>query len=211
MKKILNKKTIFAFILGLSLSSIAVYGANYLYASSETSYDNTNSGMESTNVQDALDELYQCAVDKGLVNQVDPYSMDAMCPGCVFAQNDQNYKQYIGEELAIETTNSYSGYSDGEPFLGYILNGTTIERAFACGIENGEAFCLEGYDTSKYSNNVDILNHFFPSCNANSISSESFCDGSSVSQAGADNSGYVTVDMSSHCNVSLEGNEAYCW
>ena len=133
------------------------------------------------------------------------YTMDAMCPGCVFAQNAKTQK--IGQSLTVETTNNYSGYSDGEAFLGYILNGTTIERAFVCGIENGEAFCLEGYDRSKYSDNIDILNHFFPSCNADSSSSYANCYGSSISHVFANGTGGVhTYASSRDCTMDRDGN-----
>ena len=49
----------FCIALGLWIGFAAP--GSYLYASSDTGYDNTNSGMSSDNVQDALDELYQCA------------------------------------------------------------------------------------------------------------------------------------------------------
>ena len=119
----------------------------------------------------------------------------------------------ISEEYTLtpnEYTSSYSGYNDGEVFLGYILanDGTyRIKRAFACGIENGEAFCLEGYDASKYSNNVDILNHFFPSCNASSSSSSVYCNGSSLEGAGAGSDGYVPLNPRSgySCIVHVDG------
>ena len=52
-----NIKIVIAFILGLIISGIGVYAA-ILYASSDVGYDNTGSGLTSTNVQDALDELY---------------------------------------------------------------------------------------------------------------------------------------------------------
>ena len=65
-----NKKVIasgfivFCIALGLWIGFAAPGG--YLYASSDTGYDNTNSGMSSDNVQDALDQLYQCAENQGV-------------------------------------------------------------------------------------------------------------------------------------------------
>ncbi|MBQ9181960.1 MAG: hypothetical protein IJ134_04950, partial [Bacilli bacterium] len=110
-----------------------------------------------------------------------------------------------------EYTTSYSGYSDGEAFLGYILanDGTyRIKRAFACGIENGQAFCLEGYDTSKYSNNIDILNHFFTSCDVDE--SAAGCSGSSGTDAVADSGGNVDVgNRGYYCYVNDYGH-AHC-
>lgn len=40
------------------LSITTVYAATILFASNQVSYDNTTSGLSSTNVQGALDELY---------------------------------------------------------------------------------------------------------------------------------------------------------
>ena len=137
------------------------------------------------------------------------FTMSAMCPGCVFAKTTS--AQWIGEALAVETTNSYSSYSDGESFLGYIVEGNIIKRAFACGIEKGQPFCLEGYDASKQANNIDILNHFFPSCKASSSSSYAWCNGSSVSDATANEDGSVSVTDSSHiCGVNGYNGSAYC-
>ena len=60
-KKLLNKsqgKFIIGVIVGgLIFGSIGVYAATY-FPSNQTTYDNTASGLQSTNVQDAIDELY---------------------------------------------------------------------------------------------------------------------------------------------------------
>ena len=63
MKKIKKfiKNNIFGFILGaLIFGTGGVLAATYC-ASSEVSYDNTESGMQSTDVQAAIDELYELA------------------------------------------------------------------------------------------------------------------------------------------------------
>ena len=59
MKKLIkNKKLLFGIIIGLVLGvSITGVIAYSVYANKVT-YDNTQSGLQSTNVQDALDELY---------------------------------------------------------------------------------------------------------------------------------------------------------
>ena len=57
IKKIL-KNRIFIFILGgLILGSAGVAATTY-FPSNQTTYDNSVSGLQSTNVQDAIDELY---------------------------------------------------------------------------------------------------------------------------------------------------------
>lgn len=64
IKKILNAK-IFYFILGaLIFGTIGVSAATY-FPSNNVTYDNTESGLESTDVQGAIDELYNvCSVPK---------------------------------------------------------------------------------------------------------------------------------------------------
>ena len=56
-KKSYNYKFIIGIIIGLLLVS-GVYAASYIGNASELSYDNTTSGLSSSNVQDALEELY---------------------------------------------------------------------------------------------------------------------------------------------------------
>ena len=60
MKKIkeILKNCIFGIILSaLICGGISVYAITY-FPSNQTTYDNSTSGMISTNVQDAIDELY---------------------------------------------------------------------------------------------------------------------------------------------------------
>ena len=52
-----NLKVIVAFILGLIISGTGVYAATILFQANEVSYNNTSSGLTSTTVQGALDEL----------------------------------------------------------------------------------------------------------------------------------------------------------
>ena len=66
-----NKERIVFFISLIMMiisSSISVYAANYLYSSSEVSFDNSSSGISSDNVQGAIDELYQDANDYSSIN-----------------------------------------------------------------------------------------------------------------------------------------------
>ena len=60
MKKLIksNIKLIIGILIGMVLSITTVYAATILFASNQVSYDNTTSGLSSTNVQGALDELY---------------------------------------------------------------------------------------------------------------------------------------------------------
>ncbi len=60
MKKIkeISKKYLIGFILGLMSGSIVMVYAVTYFPSSQTTYDNNITGMQATNVQGAIDELY---------------------------------------------------------------------------------------------------------------------------------------------------------
>ena len=55
----MKKQVIFAFILGVVLTSTVVYAA--VFMATDISYDNTNSTLNANNVQDAIDELFEIA------------------------------------------------------------------------------------------------------------------------------------------------------
>lgn len=57
---------IFGFIMGALLSGTIVYAVNI--SSANVDYNNTNSGIEATTVEGALDELYQDASKKMAIN-----------------------------------------------------------------------------------------------------------------------------------------------
>ena len=54
-----NYKFIIGALLGIIVPIIGAYAVSYIGSGSDLTYDNSNSGLESTNVQDALDELYK--------------------------------------------------------------------------------------------------------------------------------------------------------
>ena len=64
----INKKTLISGFAGFCIALCLWIGFaepnQYLYNSNQAYYDNTNSEMLANNVQDALDELYQCVEDK---------------------------------------------------------------------------------------------------------------------------------------------------
>lgn len=57
IKKILKNRILIFILGGLIFSSVSVYAITY-FASSDVTYDNTQSGLTATNVQGAIDELY---------------------------------------------------------------------------------------------------------------------------------------------------------
>ena len=65
IKKFL-KKYLLGFTLGLISGSLVMVYAQTYFPSNQTTYDNSNSGMQATNVQGAIDELYNvCFSPKG--------------------------------------------------------------------------------------------------------------------------------------------------
>ena len=65
------KNSIFIFVLGVLVSGVVGVCAVTYFPSGDVTYDNTESGLESTNVQGAIDELYSaCSHPKYLARQV---------------------------------------------------------------------------------------------------------------------------------------------
>ena len=54
-----NYKILIGLFIGIFISITTVYAVTYVGSASDLTYDNTNSGLKSTNVQDALVELYK--------------------------------------------------------------------------------------------------------------------------------------------------------
>ena len=108
-----------------------------------------------------------------------------------------------------EATNDYTTLTSHPYFLGLISDSNTgiIERTFACGIEGTTLFCLEGYDTIKWSDgtNTGVLDTVYPRCNA-SASDSRYCYGFNVN-AGDVGIGFVAVDNGiGACMVYDTGN-----
>ena len=97
MERIINKlkvskKNIICFILGaIIFSAISVYAATY-FPSNQVTYNNSASGLSSTNVQGAIDELYNTcssAVSSGdyLYYAENRYSSDYPAGGTIYRCN----------------------------------------------------------------------------------------------------------------------------
>ena len=129
------------------------------------------------------------------------------CPGCKFMHTTS--KLTIGESEATGAVNNYTELNENN-FLGVITDGNNvIQRAFACGIENGTPFCFEGKDTTKFASNIETVNRVFPNCNASSSVSYVNCNGSPLTVDVSDN-GTVYVTGDGYCYVNYEG-KACCY
>ena len=98
------KKYLIGFILGLISASIITVYAETFFPSNQTTYDNTNTELQSENVQDAIDELYgvcfpsagdQIIEDAGL--EKDPYECRYFFTGA----NPNNYITFNNESWRI--------------------------------------------------------------------------------------------------------------
>lgn len=187
MKKYINKINrkvliILFFLIGVFISSGMVFAATKYFSASDVEYNPSLSGLKSTNVQDAMDELYNyCTISKKA-------SMAAMCPGCVYAfPTSKWYYNVTGsnERTIISNSQYKTDYKDliaetgKEHFIGIILNDSNeISRVFTCGLVNVEnettkvPFCIEsalsngtgGNDTIRnqtYSKNNAIIRYLF--------------------------------------------------
>ena len=116
MKKILkNKKFLLGFILGAFIFGTTGVLAVTYYASKDVTYDNTESGMTSENVQDAIDELYGLAtafdvggskiptVTSGDGLYVDGYEDNVYT---YRGSNPNNYVTFNGESWRIVSVNT---------------------------------------------------------------------------------------------------------
>ena len=118
-------------------------------------------------------------------NNVVPTAADS-CPNCVYSYYE-DYKRFSGENKTslMEYSNDYQQVIDANGnqrnrFLGHILVDTDnkIDRGFACGIEKGKVFCLEGTTTgSMHQANIEILKSIFGEANCSEIGTGYSCSG----------------------------------
>ena len=149
-------------------------------------------------------------------------TMAEMCPGCKFIYYDD-----VDDVLDVKSgnmpegvTNDYTTITDHQVFLGLIestTNSGKIGRAFVCGIKDGIPFCLEGSDgdTTKFANNVNILNKIYPNCNVDYSggAGDINCFESSVRAFTNESTGNISIinvgnSDNERCNVD---SVAVCW
>lgn len=104
-----NLKLIIGIVTGITVIS-GVYAATILFAGDSVSYDNTTSGLTSTNVQDALDELY---------------AQSASCMQSPFALGD--YFTLIPDASTFTIASAITGYTSDQTIT---PNELTLWRVF---------------------------------------------------------------------------------
>ena len=115
------------------------------------------------------------------------------CPNCVF--NYYFEGKHYGENGSIlnDYTNDYKTLNH-QIFLGHILdNNKKIIRGFACGIESGQVFCIEGTnDGSKYDDNIKVLKEVYGENKCEQTEESFICHGDLIS--GTNRQGTADVD-----------------
>ena len=109
MKKIFDNK-LFIFFIGVILSSGITYAATLL--ADNVSYDNTDSGMNANNVQDAIDELYTKA------NQTIPDTYKDLSTPVTANSSDLLYGKTAYKQdgtIVTGTINTYNGTTNVTP------------------------------------------------------------------------------------------------
>ena len=97
------KKYLIGFILGfVSVGIVAVYAETY-FPSNDVTYDNTESGLSSTNVQGAIDELYgvctaEPPVGETIIENAGLTKDEYECRYFFIGANPNNYVTFNGED-----------------------------------------------------------------------------------------------------------------
>ena len=136
----------------------------------------------------------------------------ATCPGCnkyIFTFTELT----VGSnEVPSTVTDDYTTLLDRPIFIGLKVNEDTgiIERIFACGVENEKPFCLEGNDTTKYTNpNITTLNTIYPTCDIDPSDTFNSCEGSLSTSVNSD--GYVSVSNDVDTCYASNNGSAGCY
>lgn len=134
-------------------------------------------------------------------------SVQYNCENCVFAFVTERIS--IGDKLT-GYTKDYSSLKDSDGkqrirFLGFVLNpDETIQQAFACAIENGKMFCIEGTkDGSKYESNLAIIKSVYDEKKCSTRGMHTVCSGTVNSNI--KKNGFVSTSERGSCSISESG------
>lgn len=136
MKKDIFKLVLFGFVLGL-IAGGGVYAATAILASN-VSYSNSSSGLSSTNVQGAIDELYaKAGGSSSKSNFVSAYTYNSS--NCVSGT----------ESTCVKTTcyeNKSTGSCPAGTLINYKVNGSTT-KTFSVLYDNGSYLIMQGRES----------------------------------------------------------------
>ena len=195
------KKNIIGFVIGIITAfSISVIAATY-FPSNQTTYDNSVSGLQSTNVQDAIDELYGVCfppytpgVGTDVINQIldkkkDELYKDEHGDIRYYGATPNNYVSFNNELWRI------LGVIDGK--IKIIRNESIGDYAWASNNRNNwNNASLKSYLNKDYYNSID-------GTYKNMISEETYYLGGSKS------SNYTTLTASGYYNAERDSSQVY--
>ena len=187
MKKVKNlfKNSKTKFILGLILGIILTGGGVYAATignSKDVFYDNATSNLSSTNVQDALDELYQ-KLNKKVYFFGDTYSDGSSALG---------YQSYLTANFMDIINNLGS-----KVFVEIDINGNKS----VCIYRDNKVTCLKA-GTENWETNKALLNTTtFPGTECEASSSEAYC---------VDDSLECSTDSNGNVHCLDKDNDRYC-
>ena len=195
--KLFSKKYLTGFMLGLISGSIVMVYAQTYFPSKDVTYENGTSGLESTNVQGAIDELYNtCFPPKGsdtitdLVNtNPDELYKDEHGDIRYYGKNPNNYVSFNNELWRI------MGVIDGK--IKIIRNESIGNKKWASNSSNNwNNSDLKSYLNGDYYNSID-------GTYKNMISEETYYLG------GATSSNYRTLTASGYYNAERDSSQVY--
>ena len=195
--KLFSKKYLIGFALGLISGSLVMVYAQTYFPSNQTTYDNSTSGMQASDVQGAIDELYNvCFPPKGsdtitnlLPSNPDELYEDEHGDIRYYGANPNNYVSFNNELWRI------IGVIDGK--IKIIRNESIGNYAWASnGSNNWNNASLKSYLNGEYYNGIDETYK-------NMISEETYYLG------GATSGNRTTLTASGYYNAERNSSQVY--
>lgn len=106
------KKFLLGIIAGLLISSTVVFASNYLYHADEVSYDPQNTNWHVSNVDEAIEELYD-KVNDSKVELIGQYSGNQNIDVSSYKKDNDTVDNFIVEFVSVPDTGVASPYEAG--------------------------------------------------------------------------------------------------
>ena len=210
------KKYLIGFVIGIIVSGgISVIAATY-FPSNQTTYDNTNSGLSSTNVQGAIDELYNvCFPPKGsdtitdlLPSNPDELYEDEHGDIRYYGANPNNYVSFNNELWRI------IGVIDGKIKIikDEALTPVTTDNGVTIGTSSGFYWNKVQQSGKNWNNWEDsTLQTYLNGTYYNSLNStyRNMISPSTYYLGGATSSNYQTLTASGYYNSERDSSQVY--
>lgn len=219
IKKFLSGKVklIVAFVFGLVVTSTLVYATTILYSSDEVSYDNSSSGLASTNVQGAIDELFTkanlCGSTSGDsiytpisygFDYIDDYTSASEVPHQVFLVKYEGLRKY---GVCIESGDCfrYNNYDEEKVHIQEVFE----NLGGSCKLYSTSITCSDGYTSCVIYSNGELY------CEVPNV--EETCRVSYYGDYGCESLGpaeqCIDIDSCHLCDSDFDGiedTEEYC-